>query len=460
MSFNSLLFAEAEQALRYYDPARRTALISGLAPLVEYGFPLEKWPMILTPTSVGERAAARAQAGFEAIGTVARSVVDDYYGRDWSELAPVIGMPAHQVRLLDSLEFPEHWWRIARPDTVFVADQPKFLELNLISSIGGLAISDLLVRSLRAWPAGQDWLAEHPMQLPDTMAAVAADVATASVSPGELTVVTRWGPYEPENMPPHFYRALTGELTRCGVPTVDASIVQIDWDGRFPRLAGRRIGCLYRFFDQSDGSLPAKQRLFEQLLGHLRRGTVGMYGDFVGESVLTKAFQARLSQWLAEGAEQLAGLAEPTREALAAVLPWSRVVEAGSGIDRDGQQIDLLEYLRSHRSELVLKPADSYSGDGVLVGRTAGEQQWQAAVERAAAADTPWVVQELLAAPALQAVRVWRGRLVSGPYRAVTGLFFVAGRLTGGICRAAPSRRYVVNPSRGAAQGVFGVRTG
>ena len=122
--------------------------------------------------------------------------------------------------------------------------------------------------------------------------------------------------------------------------------------------------------------------------------------------------------------------------------------------------MDLPGYLRSHRTGLVLKPADGYSGAGVLVGRTATEEQWRSAVDQAIAADRPWVIQELLERPALQAVRVWQGRLVCRPYRTVIGLFFLAGRLTGGICRAAPYRRFVVNPTLGAAQGVFGVRTG
>src|SRR6185437_6630826 len=265
-------------------------------------------------------------------------------------------------------------------DVLFIDDQPKFLELNLIASIGGLAISDLLVRCLRAWPAGRDWLAEQPIRLPDTMAVLARQVTAASVAPDQLTVVARWGRYETDNMPPHFYRALTGELTRCGVPAVVGNIDRIDWDGRFPTLDGRRIGCLYRFFIESDGIPPAKQRLFEQLLGHVLDGTVGLYGDFVGDAVLTKAMLARLSQWLAEDAEQLRGLAQPARAALAAALPWSRVVAAGSATDRFGQQVDLLGYLEAHRTDLVLKPAGGYGGAGVLVGRTSTEAQWRSAV--------------------------------------------------------------------------------
>jgi uncharacterized circularly permuted ATP-grasp superfamily protein len=120
----------------------------------------------------------------------------------------------------------------------------------------------------------------------------------------------------------------------------------------------------------------------------------------------------------------------------------------------------LPEYLDAHRAELVLKPADGYGGTGVLVGRTSTDAQWRSAVARAVASEQPWVVQELLETPALPAVRVWRGRLVCRPYRTVIGLFFLAGQLSGGICRAAPYRRFVVNPSLGAAQGVFGVRAG
>ena len=414
--------------------------------------------MILTPTSVSAAAAIRAQTGFDAVIQAARLVIDGHYGRDWRALAPQIGLADHQVRLLERITYSPNWWRIARPDTVFVGDQPKFLELNLIASIGGLAISDLLVRCLRAWPVGSDWLATNPLRFLDTMAALAADVRTASVRPDDLTVVTRWGPYELENMPPHFYRALAGEFTRGGLPTTHASIVEIDWDGQYPRLRGERIGCLYRFFDESDESLPAKQKLFDKLLGHVERGTVGLYGDFVSDAVLNKAFVARLSQWLAADAGQLRSLPEPARRALAAVLPWSRVVEAGRTTDPAGQQVDLLEYLRRSQPEIILKPAHGFSGADVLVGRTTSPQRWQAALKQAGATGQRWVAQQFFAVPPQPVIRVWRGRLVGGKYRTVTGLFFVAGRFAGGICRAAPARRYVVNPSRGAAQGAFGVQ--
>ena len=457
-NYNELLTEHAEQALAYYDGKRDSALRSGLAPLAEYGFPLGKWPMILTPTSISAAAAIRAQAGFDAVIEAAQLVINGHYGRDWRALAPEIGLADYQVRLLERTGYPPSWWRIARPDTIFVGDQPKFLELNLIASIGGLAISDLLVRCLRAWPAGNDWLAANPLRFSDTMTALAADVRTASVSPDDLTVVTRWGPYELDNMPPHFYRALAGEFSRRGLPTTHASIVEIDWDGRYPRLRGKRIGCLYRFFNESDGSLPAKQELFDKLLGHVERGTVGLYGDFVGDAVLNKAFLARLSQWLAADAAQLRPLPESTRQTLAGVLPWSRVVEAGSTTDPDGRQVDLLEYLRRGQPDLILKPAHGYSGADVLVGRATSPQRWQAALRQAGTIDRCWVVQQFITVPPLPAVRVWRGRLVSGRYRTVTGLFFVAGRFAGGICRAAPARRYVVNPSRGAAQGAFGVQ--
>jgi hypothetical protein len=461
-NYNELVQEHAEQALAYYDGARDSALRSGLAPLAEYGFPLGKWPMILTPTSVSADAADRAQAGFDAVIAAARLVIEGHYQLHWRALAPQVGIAEHQIRLLETIEYPANWWRIARPDTVFVGDQPKFLELNLISSIGGLAISDLLVRCLRAWPAGNDWLAANPLRFIDTMTALTRDVRGVSASPADLTVVAGWGPYEPETMPPHFYRALAGEFSRRGLRSVHANLVELDWDGRYPRLHGERVGCLYRFFDESDGRLPAKQALFEKLMGHVERGTVGLYGDFVGDAVLNKAFLARLSQWLAADADLLRPLPEPARRALAAVLPWSTVVEAGPAIDPDGQQVDLLGYLRSRQPEFVLKPAEGYhgahGGAGVLIGRATSPERWQAALRQASGTGRRWVAQHYLATPQLQAVRVWQGRLVSRPYRTVNGLFFVAGRFAGGICRAAPTRRYVVNPSRGAAQGAFGVR--
>src|SRR5205085_2060491 len=63
-------------------------------------------------------------------------------------------------------------------------------------------------------------------------------------------------------------------------------------------------------------------------------------------------------------------------------VPWTVLIE-DRRVTRDGQEIDLLPYLRSGRETLVIKPNDEYGGTGVTLGWETNEGDWDAAIEQA-----------------------------------------------------------------------------
>jgi uncharacterized circularly permuted ATP-grasp superfamily protein len=79
------------------------------------------------------------------------------------------------------------------------------------------------------------------------------------------------------------------------------------------------------------------------------------------------------------------------QKAIAAHVPWTRRVREGR-TTRQGREIDLVDYARTHRDELVLKPNDEYGGKGVFIGWEASEAEWDAAL--ATALRESYVVQE------------------------------------------------------------------
>ncbi len=84
----------------------------------------------------------------------------------------------------------------------------------------------------------------------------------------------------------------------------------------------------------------------------------------------------------------------PGRALIAGNVPWTRIV-ADTWTTRDGEEIDLLEFIRRRRENLVLKPNDEYGGAGVTLGWEAGADQWDAAIDRALSGrEGRWVVQE------------------------------------------------------------------
>lgn len=84
------------------------------------------------------------------------------------------------------------------------------------------------------------------------------------------------------------------------------------------------------------------------------------------------------------------------RAAIAAHVPWTRVVE-----DRKttvaGREVDLVEYARREREQLVLKPNDDYGGKGIVLGWEVSDSEWEAALRTALA--EPHIVQQRIELP-------------------------------------------------------------
>jgi hypothetical protein len=74
------------------------------------------------------------------------------------------------------------------------------------------------------------------------------------------------------------------------------------------------------------------------------------------------------------------------REAIKRHIPWTRRV-ADVRTTYDGQPVDLLEYIRRNRMNLVLKPNDDYGGHGIYIGWESDEKAWDAAIEVALGED-------------------------------------------------------------------------
>jgi glutathionylspermidine synthase len=81
------------------------------------------------------------------------------------------------------------------------------------------------------------------------------------------------------------------------------------------------------------------------------------------------------------------------KEAIRRTVPWTRRV-SDRKTTRNGEKIDLIEFVRRNRSMFVLKPNDDYGGHGVYFGTKLNEHEWNDAMEKALSAD--YIVQDAL----------------------------------------------------------------
>ncbi|MCC6919869.1 MAG: hypothetical protein IT548_11740 [Alphaproteobacteria bacterium] len=126
---------------------------------------------------------------------------------------------------------------------------------------------------------------------------------------------------------------------------------------------------------------------------------------------------------------------------------WTRVVGERRTLLPHHAEGDLLSYARGHRDLLVLKPNRSYGGDGIVIGASVSEAEWDAKLNEAvAAADDPeysWVLQAATRLPVAEFPVVGAdGRVFREPFYAVMG-FAPTDHGLGVMCRV--SQKQVVN---------------
>ena len=82
--------------------------------------------------------------------------------------------------------------------------------------------------------------------------------------------------------------------------------------------------------------------------------------------------------------------------AIRMMVPWTAELHDGPSHRHDGSVLpDLLSWVSQNRESLVLKPALGSHGDGVLVGRSATQSDWDEAVSRATSGG--WIVMQYVA---------------------------------------------------------------
>jgi uncharacterized circularly permuted ATP-grasp superfamily protein len=138
---------------------------------------------------------------------------------------------------------------------------------------------------------------------------------------------------------------------------------------------------------------------------------------------------------------------------------WTRVLADRRTTLPRGEIGDLLPFARQEREWLVLKPSRGYGGEGVTIGQTLSQAEWEAAIDAALADPEVWVLQRLAAIPVLEVPALSPdGTLQPEPFYHVMGY---ASGPEGIAILARASQRQVVNVAqRGGMAAVMIVEEG
>ena len=143
------------------------------------------------------------------------------------------------------------------------------------------------------------------------------------------------------------------------------------------------------------------------------------------------------------------------KEVIRRTVPWTRRLFERKTEQR-ARAVDLIEHVRKHRAQFVLKPNDDYGGRGIAFGDRLTSSEWDAALSEALAGD--YVVQEKVELRTEVFPIFGESSWALQPMYVDTNPFLFAGRVEGAMVRLSNSP--VVNVTSGGGETGFFVIEG
>lgn len=340
------------------------------------------------PLFLGYEETQQLQTDLRNLHSALVSLPDRRFGGDLAAFARALGMAEVQVSAIMRSRGKTVTQQF-RADLYPAATGFKLLELNMGSAIGGVDNSDLCRMYLRH-PLLRQFADKHRLGFVDTMQEQVNNMfAETGFAPGSrpFMATTDW-PSSFETLEP-FMRHFDSRLQEMGMDAHPCHIGQLEIRDGGVWLGEKRVDIIQRLFMLEDLlEYPDAAKLMDPILAAAARGDVKIFTPMDAELFASKAALAMLSD------EQTRPLLAPHELAsIDRILPWTRMVRPGPVTLEDGREVELLEYAKTHRHELALKPTMQHGGKGVLLGWLPDTDQatWEEQLQ--AALDEPYVVQ-------------------------------------------------------------------
>ncbi|MEO5511078.1 MAG: hypothetical protein ABIV28_06470 [Longimicrobiales bacterium] len=281
---------------------------------------------------------------------------------------------------------------VSRLDAFFVHERGglKFTEYNA-ETPAAAAYNDILADMFLGLPIMREFLHKYEVRpQPERHNVMHALIDAYQEWAGDrrakpVVAILDW-----KEVPTYSEFVITAEYFNAqGIECVIADPRDVEYTNGRLYAAGRPIDLIYKRVLITE--LVERGGLDHPIIRAVRDRKVCMVNPFRCKILHKKASLAVLSD--ERNADMFTG---SELEAIDMHIPWSRIVENRSTM-KGGLKIDLLEYCRSNRDHLVLKPNDEYGGTGIVLGWTVSDDAWSDAINTAIL--EPTIVQEKIELP-------------------------------------------------------------
>ncbi|WP_165945132.1 circularly permuted type 2 ATP-grasp protein [Micromonospora sp. KC723] len=359
--------------------------------------------------------------------------------RTAGQLRELLGVPRGETRLLDEDEpLSEALLAAYRPDVLISGGEPRIVEYNIDSSLGGGFDADTVIQRYGALYAERGLLDGVPARpapslLDQRFVAIRDELGLADAARVAL-LMDFDADYPGLDDPETFVRILSplvDQAGRFGIDLVIAPVAAATLDaGRRLVVDGAPVDALFRLFVPNRVTPSAG---LDAVAGALAAGTLPMFVSAAAWLLGNKINFA----WLYEDLDQLPA---DDRALIRRYVPHTVALTAAE-----------LDRALADQADLVAKPADGSAGHGVLIGRELSAQAWADGV-RAAIARGGNILQAYMPADrvAMDFVQIETGEVVTAevPYSIAPYLFGRTG--SGGLARVGyPGCDEVLNLAHG-----------
>jgi hypothetical protein len=327
----------------------------------------------------------------------------DCWGPSHRENNPVFG------RLDAMVDFTSPMWK----------DSLRFVEPNL-AGIGGLhlvptaerIVADLVVPALQARDGGLRL--EVGTDIRDLLMQEVTEHLEALGRPARTVCFVEpkyagSGPDEQEALVRYFH-------DRFGTKVLHADPAELTLKGEEVYYQGEAIDLAYRDYPVSDLADLGRQgvdvtpmrSLFRQ-----NRVVSSIAAELDQKSCLEIFTDAQFTQKYFTAEE---------RQVFRRHVLWTRLLSDRSTQLPGGETGSLLEFVREEQESLVLKPNRAFGGEGVVIGPSLSQKEWDVAIDKALADSERWVAQQLASIPVTSfPVLAPDGRVHAEPFYTVMG---------------------------------------
>jgi hypothetical protein len=384
--------------------------------------------LLARPLFVAKSTLRRFSDDLVAFFHLMASIPQRLYDSDVAAYCAALCIDAERTAVLRRFPLPPTVY--GRADLYHDGENFKLLEFNVGSSLGGsdraqIPPALLRVDEFRAFADEQGLSYVHTGERLAQAFRAAADPLTGGADPVVGFVETDGGLDQFLHMVKAFQEMMGGQ----GIEVVLGEVSQVSERDGHLYLHGRRLDVVLRYFTENEIVNDARvARAAETIFQAHEDGRVVLWTTLASALFHNKGCLALLSD-----SHSRAAFSPEEAALIDRVLPWTRALADGP-TDVDGQSVDLVEYCREHRAELILKPRGSFGGAGIVVGWEKTDQEWKESLLECGAG--AYLVQRKVT-PRQEQVVDPDSRAVE-PWSATWGLFVTPDGYAGACLRALP----------------------